>query len=223
MTLNTRHTLEWLDGIALRVQHIEAELRAALRRLSRTQPGEDSARPGHHTTAAARFGRTVTIGAAEARAILHSIAPAPIAASSLHRQHTRLTIALTHMAGHFVAMNNPLRNPELSLRAAESLITEAREWHRQHAWITATRNARVAGWAPPRLSISTIMQQPTAEHPVNLPSAFAEHHRRTDTAAGYIDTRRAAEAVQLELSLPTAQIIDLRQHRLPLFDQAQAA
>jgi hypothetical protein len=208
------NTIEWLDQIALSLLDTDAELRAALRTISRA-----GATTRHASTPAAENSRTITISAYEARAILHGLVPAPIAVRPLKRQHLRMGIAVNNLVGHLVALNNPLHDRRDTLQAATIAKVELTEWQRQEQWALATKQAHINGWKCPPLSITAVMQLTTLEQDQNLPSAAAAQDRWQESVAGFFDRIRAPkEPIQLDLELqqPTAQIIDLRQHVLEL-------
>jgi hypothetical protein len=206
--------ITWLDRVAADLLHLEADLRTALRAMSRGGPQH------HRTLGAGRVDyRTITIGANEARTLLRGAMPVPIGSTRLREPHARMMAALSQFSAHMVALNDPIRPPDAALAAAAALVEELTRWQKLARWMQATRRAKVK-WPAPRLPVTAIMQRQTAEQAFSLPNAAAGELHHPAAAMRFVQQLRAEQA-ELDLAPPTsAEVVDLRQLPLPLHKEA---
>ncbi len=205
----------WLDRVAADLLHVEHDIRTALRAMARGGPQQ-------HTTRGGRGWRTLTIGANEARTLLRGAMPAPIVTTRLREPHARMVAALSQFSAHLVALNDPNRPPDAALAAAAALIEELTRWQKLARWMQACRRAKVK-WPAPRLPVTAIMRQQTAEQAFPPNAAAGELHHPT-APLRFVQQLRQLRTEQAELDLappPSAEVVDLRQLRLDLAPPAQ--
>ena len=188
----------WLDFAAYELLCVQAELRQALRAITRH---------GGPSTVRTRGGRgwqTLTLGLHEVRALLRGAMPAPIAANNrtLREPVARVVVALDLFNRHLLALNDPAALPEATLPAAAALADALAEWQRSVGRVAGRRYKapRVAGRAGDPLP----------------PDAHAGFRAAAVHDAMSRPVRELARAAQEARDSDDDEPIDLRQGFLPL-------
>ena len=203
----------WIEALAADLLDVEAELRPLIRALHQHHDSNTTG-PVQGTTTHARYGRTISISANEARTLLRAAMPLPISSTRLRQPHARMLAALQLFTGHLLTLNDPLAAPDTAAAAGASLLAELRTWIATARWHQACRAAGIR-WPqnqPEPRAVSPITRQQTTaseERQGNTLPAMAESHRVTSDPMGAqvarTARRKAAAAAATQDALDLAQ------------------